>query len=433
MNARDHAFSQLVSAQLPGWHDAPAAQHRATESPTDPRDRALGDAITTVVTKNLLLLRHLMRHYAGRNLTSIDVGVQIIIAIGLAQLRFFTRVPASAAVDEAVEQAKRLRFGKAGGFVNALLRRATREPDAPLPKITDPEQYARVVLSTPPDLFNRLEKLMGVENAIKLCVKHNTEAPTLIRLADGVPLRHLQEPPAGNANVTFTPAHRAGFYVADGAIEKDYARWSLAGLAQVQDLTSALVVVASVVSSAKRVLDRCCGVGTKTLQLAAAAPGAEIVAMDSAAWRIERLNNSLSHRQITNVHTHVASMMSHVPDAGLFDYILIDAPCSNSGVIIRRPEARYRQDARALASLAELQQRILFDTIPHLAPGGTLVYSTCSIWDDENGDVISALCAANADLKVIELKTTKPSLSDDPTQHHDGGYRALLRREASTA
>lgn len=127
MNARDYALLQLDARPLPGW---PARQFRRlpreTAAPVDVRDRALGENILIGVVKNLLLLQHLIEHYSRRRLNQIDPPVQKILAVALYQLRFLSRIPASAAVDEAVEQVKRFGLGRAGGFVNAVLRSATR-------------------------------------------------------------------------------------------------------------------------------------------------------------------------------------------------------------------------------------------------------------------------------------------------------------------
>ena len=134
MSARDHALRELDTKRLPGWPAGTIRKSKASSAPpADARDLGLAENISAGVVKNLLLLQHLVQHYSGRNLKSVDVLVQKILAIGLYQLRFLSRIPASAAVDEAVEQARRFGQTRAAGFVNAILRKATREPSPPLP------------------------------------------------------------------------------------------------------------------------------------------------------------------------------------------------------------------------------------------------------------------------------------------------------------
>lgn len=424
MNARDLALDSICNSKLPGWTRAARKPAPGARGGVDTRDYALGESIAATVVRNQMLLRYLIKHYSGREHKNIDPLVQVVLAIGLAQLRFFDRIPASAAVDEAVEQTKRLKLGRASGFVNAVLRRAAREPDVALPPRDNTEQYVQIVLSHPLELFTRLTEVMGKENALKLCERHNQQAPTIVRTSDISAL--------AGSDVKVRSHSEPGMAVVENAREADFARWAAAGLAQVQDPTSAKVVRRMELNEGARALDRCCGLGTKTLQMAEMIGSTgTVVAMDPAEPRIKRLKESLAKRNLGWVHPHVAGMMSDfmTETDKPFNRVLIDAPCSNSGVLMRRPEARYRQDLRSLKSLQELQRRILLDTLPHIRQGGILVYSTCSIWHEENGDQIQWLCNQTPDFEVATLQTTLPSINDDATRHHDGGFVAVLKRK----
>ena len=127
MTARDLALFELDQRTLPGWAPEEMRAPRRSAA-TDPRDLALAEQILVGVIKNQLLLVHLIEQYSGRKRKSIDPLVQKILAVGLYQLHFLDRIPASAAVNEAVEQAKRFGRTKAAGFVNAILRKATAGP-----------------------------------------------------------------------------------------------------------------------------------------------------------------------------------------------------------------------------------------------------------------------------------------------------------------
>lgn len=429
MNARDEALWQLAQADLPGWTTPAASKYRPSQQNADPRDVDLAHAIYRTVVKNLGLLRHLVEHYAGRPINRIDPAVQMVLAIGIAQLRFFDRLPVYAVVDQAVNQTKRMKLGKAGGFVNAVLRRALREPAPKLPTNADPQDYARIVLSHPPEIFQRMVRVMGADKALDLAARHNAEPPLIVR---GMP-------PA-REGVTLTPHEKNGFTIVTGAGESLLAEWANAGLAQVQDPTSAMVVEQFDLGGAKLILDRCCGVGTKTLQLARAAPQATIVAMDTALFRVEALNLSIENAGLTNVQAvragevnqlrHMRVLQTPSGELAQFDRILIDVPCSNSGVLMRRPEARYRQSNAALASLRDLQRHILLDTLPALAPGGQLIYSTCSIWPEENEEQVQWLVQQVPGLRLVSTKVTLPSTSPEARVHHDGGFYAKLVKES---
>jgi 16S rRNA (cytosine967-C5)-methyltransferase len=427
MTSRDFALRELDEKRLPNWNPGAVRKGKAYAPPADPRDLALAENIVVGVVKNLLLLQYLTQHYSGRNLKSIDPVVKKILAIGLYQLRFLDRIPASAAVDEAVEQTRRFGQGRASGFVNAVLRKATRDPSPPLPGRDSPAEYARVVLSHPPELFQKLQTLLGSEDALRFGEHDQAEPPTIVRLGRDADPSAL----AGEA-VSVTAHEQSGMYVIDGAKRSHLADWAARGVAQVQDPTAASVVPHVGARPGERVLDRCAGLGTKTLQLRdAVGDTGRVVAMDPAQVRCRGLQRLLDERNIGNVAVRCSAWMADVTDAPAseFDRVLADVPCSNSGVLARRPEARYAQGAQSLRSLARLQDQILNDTAGAVKPGGTLVYSTCSVWPEENRQRVEAFLKQHPEYELAEDRLTLPSLDSAPTRYRDGGYWALLRRK----
>lgn len=422
MNTRDYALVRLIQSRLPGWSGPFRRQHHPPKGVPDARDRALGESIAIRVVKNWLFLRHAIRVYSQQDLQRIDPLVQMILSIGIAQLRLMDRIPPSAAVNEAVEQTKRLRLGKASGFVNAVLRRATREPDLKLPDRDNPQEYARLVLSCPPEVFQRMVHLMGVEKALALCEKNNEEAPLILRPFCDEWLDHV------DTRIRTQKHQINGSWVVTGASESDLRTWAERGLAQVQDPTASQVVPQLKLEPGHRALDRCAGVGTKTIQIAQiVGETGRVIAVDPSKIRIRKLNHLIQVRNLSWVRTHVTGMLDTLCVERPFDRILVDAPCSNSGVLIRRPEARYHQDERTLQSLIRLQRRILADTLDHLCSGGLLVYSTCSIWPDENESQVEWILRQTNRLELVDTRQVLPSLDPDPTRHHDGGFWAVFR------
>lgn len=424
---RDHALRELDAKRLPHWAVATLKSNSKSaiaHPPADPRDLALAENITVGVVKNLVLLQHLIQHYSGRSLRSIDAVVQKILAIGLYQLRFLDRVPTSAAVDQAVEQARRFGQSKATGFINAVLRKATRESNPPLPSRDRAAEYAHIVLSHPPDLFRKLEHLLGKDDALRFCEHDQSEPPTIVRAS----VETLIAPQA----TILAPHEAPGMYVVTGAKRSHLADFAARGLAQVQDPTAAAVAAHLNAQPGQALLDRCAGLGTKTLQLRELVGDAgRIIAIDPAEQRGQGLRHLLAQRKIENVTVHTAAWLADLKDSipNSFDAILADVPCSNSGVLARRPEARYAQTPAALASLAKLQDRILADSAPFLRPGGRLVYSTCSVWPEENRQRIDAFLQQHPDFELLHDQSTLPSFDEGPTRYHDGGYVAAMRRK----
>jgi 16S rRNA (cytosine967-C5)-methyltransferase len=233
--------------------------------------------------------------------------------------------------------------------------------------------------------------------------------------------------------VTITPHERLGMLVVQPTPHHLLRDWSENRIAQAQDATSAAVPLFCDVQPGMNVLDRCCGLGTKTLQLREQlGDTGSIVAIDPDPHRIGRLREIVAKQGFTNIHIvqcdRIQSTVDHIPPQG-FDRVLIDAPCSNSGVLARRSAARYFQSDATLACLEKLQFDILTDTAPAVAPRGLLIYSTCSVWPEENERMVERFLRAHPEFSQRKHLTTLPSFgTTDPTRYHDGGYVAVLKR-----
>ena len=428
MSARDVALFSLDRLNLPDWPRSGLASSRPSRR-NDPRDLDLAAQIENVTLKNLLRINDVVTHLAGRPLRKIDPIVRKIIGIGLAQILFLDRIPHSAAVDEAVKQARRFGKTSAAGFVNAILRRATRQPLPPVPdRDKEPREYARLALSHPPELFDRLVQLLGMDDAIRFCEHNNRRPPTILRLAAGTSIDALR-----GDGYTLTRHEQPGMVVIQPTPHELLGEWSKQGLAQAQDPTAASVVDECDVQPGQHVLDRCSGLGTKTIQLRERVGEAgSVVAIDPDERRIAGLSAIVKTREIANVHVVRGARVSDAQPAlpaGGFDRVLIDVPCSNSGVLARRSAARYFQAEDALASLRKLQLEILCDTAPVVRAGGLLIYSTCSIWREENESLVAEFLESHPDFQTLRARQTLPSFNiEDPAQYHDGGYVAVLRR-----
>jgi 16S rRNA (cytosine967-C5)-methyltransferase len=221
-------------------------------------------------------------------------------------------------------------------------------------------------------------------------------------------------------------------FVVEPAKAAVLADWAERGIAQAQDPASACVVGELAIEPGQQVLDRCCGMGTKTFQMQElVGPGGRVIAVDPSPSRCRALREMLRRRRIGNVSVRQIGMLADLPadDPGTFDRILIDVPCSNSGVLCRRPEARYAQSSQALSSLGKLQNRILDDTAPFLRAGGIMVYSTCSVWPEENQRRMAAFLGRHPQYRLVRELGALPSFDADATGYHDGGYWAVLTRD----
>ena len=429
---RDYALCRLDAEELPGFRANTLRAVKLYEQGA--RDADFSEQLYLGTVKHLLHLQWLIQHYSGRTLKQIDLPVQKVLALALYQIRFLHRVPHAIAVDEAVEQTRRFKLGKADAFVNAVLRKATREQPTGLPTEATPTDYAQHVLSMPADTFAQLAAAHGGFSALQISKHALVESPLLLRLFPGVTIDQLRSaaPPA----VKILGHTQPGFAVAEDARRNQIAEWHAAKLAQPQDPTAAEVVDHMQLEPGQSVLDRCCGVGTKTIQMASKLPGAmNIWAIDNAERRTTVLEESVAKLQLTGVRVHCSATIPTGGDTpSLFDRALLDVPCSNSGVLARRAEAKYRQSKVALGRLSELQTKLLADTLKRIRPGGILVYSTCSIWPQENEHVVQAVISEGQPrCELLEQRVTLPAGIDVaghvvPAQYRDGGYFAVIRR-----
>jgi len=400
------------------------------------RDARLAVAIHRTVLQRYLTLEYLLDQHLKKPLRTCEPMLAAILLSGAAQLVFMDKIPAHAAIDESVQLAKNILRAGAGKLANAVLRRvaddiAGHEPDTTYTPSCDtlpaasgiirlarpllPEdEHAQLAIATshPVDLIQHHASrgLSEAKPRIDLLnfLLHNLQtAPTIVHSPDA--------PPADCA----APHEQPGFYLWQGSHTQLVDFLGAAPGRWVQDPTAAAAAQAARDLPARRIVDFCAGRGTKSRQLKYLHPAAEVIATDPDAERFKQL-------ELVPDITAVAhdAIGQH---AGRADLLVLDVPCSNTGVLARRLEARYRFSAASLASVVDLQCEIFREAAGLLAPAGHVLYTTCSIEPEENQQQTERL-AAELDAKIIAQHTTLPGGSD--TTYHDGGYFALLQRPA---
>jgi 16S rRNA (cytosine967-C5)-methyltransferase len=192
---------------------------------------------------------------------------------------------------------------------------------------------------------------------------------------------------------------------------------------RVQDPAASLAVESTRGLSPQSIIDYCAGRGTKTRQLAALHPGAQVIASDPDPDRLADLRATALG--LPNVRALEPKEMGALPPRR-GDLLLLDVPCSNTGVLARRPEARYRFSNSSLRSVVALQRRIIDSALPLLRPGGHILYSTCSLEEEENRQQVRWLCTRHKAV-IVQETCSLPSPGSDDVSYHDGGYFALLR------
>jgi 16S rRNA (cytosine967-C5)-methyltransferase len=359
-----------------------AEQHPGLASLAD-RDRALVRKLVATVLRRIGSLRHMLNQFLESGFPKDAPRVESVLLIGTAQILFLD-VPDHAAVDLSVRlvQADR-RAAKYPGLINAVLRRVTRDGPELLKSLDV------VPLDTPPWLFERWRAHYGEESARAIAVAHGHEPPLDLTVKSDA--ESWAQRLRGRVMPTGTVRTDTGGLVSLLPGFSEAAWW-------VQDAAAALPARLLGDVAGKTVADLCAAPGGKTLQLAHA--GAKVTAVDRSANRLNRVRENL-----TRLGMHAEIVVADVTDwqAGPFDAVLVDAPCSSTGTIRRHPDVGWLKTEVDLTQLAGLQQRLLDRAVALTKPGGRIVYCVCSLEPEEGEQQIEALLAREPDIRRVPI------------------------------
>lgn len=396
--------------------DLPSALVRSRELLTDERDRALAADIVTGTLRWQRSLDHLIVHFARRPIDKLDLDVLTILRLSLYQVLHLTRVPASAAVDDAVSLARAARKTSATGFVNAVLRSTLRErhrlPLPPVPADSGDRAaalaYLGITHSHPDWLVSRWLDRYGFD-ACERWVRFNNETPQLALRANRLrATRDVVAQALADDGIATAPTP----FAADGLLvtEGNPLRRPLDGSFFVQDEASQLVPLTVAAQPGERVLDLCASPGGKTTALAAAMNDTgRLVACDVRTRRVDLLRDTVARSGAQCVEVAEIDPAAALPFDEPFQRVLVDAPCSGLGTIRRDPDIRWKRRDDELPALAAAQGALLDRAAAAVAPGGRLVYATCSSEPEENEEVIQAFLRRHTGFQLHDLRQDGPS------------------------
>ena len=427
------------------WADR-ALHAEAQRLGLDARERALAMRIAYGAVQRRATLDHVIERLAGRGTDQLEPAVLAALRLGLVQLLALDRVAAHAAVGEAVELAKRHSRGGAG-LVNAVLRRAVREAGPIVEALDDTDPAGAARRHSHPEWIVRLWwDALGPRRARSLLAADNEPAEAALRA------NALKERPAALLERLGLPG-RAGAAAGPPGIEEavlldvpfDAHGSPLWAEGAFMPQSRAAMAVAHLLAPrpGERVLDLCAAPGGKTTHLAALMEGTgTVVAVERHPGRAAALERTAARMGAANVEVRVADAAAF-DEPGAYDRVLVDPPCSDLGTLRSRPDARWRKTAGQPARLAALQGRILRAGAEALRPGGTLVYSTCTISPEENERVVQGFLAERPDFALDDLQADLPVWKHPSVDHclqtlpdrdgTDGFFIARLRRARAPA
>lgn len=383
--ARRTAFSVLQSVAAGAYASDVLRDHAQR---LNPRDAALASQIVYGCLRFQSQLDYLIQFYSKRRAPDLDSIVRIALRAGIFQLRYLDRIPAHAAVHDSVELVKQCKRA-AAGLTNAVLRKVTRDP------VKWPDEPT--ALSCPPWILDRWVNHFGSETARRIAEAALREPIAYIRVAPG------RDIPAG---VDAEPTGVAGCYRLKASFRADL---------RLHDIGSQAIVPLLDLRPGQSFLDLCAAPGNKTQQ-ALEMPFRLAIACDISEVRI---------REIPPICPRVVLDATQSLTFGIrFDRIFIDAPCSGTGTLGRNPEIKWRIKESDFARLGSRQLEIASRAVDALAPGGKLLYASCSLEREENEDVVSKLLSCYSGLQLEREMWRLPGRDEG-----DGFYAALLERE----
>jgi len=398
----------------------------------DTRDRALLEAICFGVLRHYRRYEYVLDSWMQRPLRERDAEVHCLLLAGLAQIDAL-QLSAHAAVGATAEAARALGRSAQVGLVNALLRRALREPwpqsDLPAVQLSHPDWLAAALAQAWPQQHQEILAANNSPAPMWLCVnpRQATREDYLARLqAAGI-----------DAVAPEQPVH--ALRLATPRAPDTLPGWS-EGACWVQDGAAQLAVEALAPAPGAAVLDACAAPGGKSAQLAAALDKhGSLLAVDIDARRLRRVGATLTRLRLTQPGIELLAGDATQPDliAGgrRFDAILLDAPCSATGIIRRQPDIKWNRRAEDIGALAQLQARLLDALWPRLAPGGRLLYATCSVLPEENARQVESFLARTPLARALPLgarfgRDSGPGRQRLPGEDGmDGFYYALIGRD----
>ncbi len=383
-------------------------------------DKSFINNLVLGVVERRLTLDYIIENASNRPIKKISTEALFPLRMGVYQILYMDKVPDSAAVNESVKLVKASKKPFLSGFVNGVLRGVLRAEDRYLPRECRTEKDLSVIYSCGEDIVCRLVKQYGfdiTENILKTSFKI---PPTVVKVNN---LKISDEDFAAlmsSLSVCATKADLPRMFFVKGLADISSNEAYKKGCFHIQDLSSASTAFFVGCKPGERIFDVCAAPGGKTFTMAEImGDRGEIIAGDKHPHRVKLIDDGRKRLGLSSIKPVVSDALSFDEKLGEFDRVLCDVPCSGIGVIARKPEIKYK-NSDDFCSLPDVQFEILKNASRYLKKGGTLVYSTCTLFKEENEQVIEKFLRYAPSFTLDSQKTVIPD------ENHDGFFMARL-------
>jgi 16S rRNA (cytosine967-C5)-methyltransferase len=384
----------------------------------DARDRRwTRELVYGSLRRRAVLDAHLQARVKG-GIGRIDADLLDLMRLGTYQLLMMGSVPAYAAIGQTVELTKRRHGIGASKLVNAVLRRLDRDREQlALPVIDDPVEALALEQSHPSWLLARWIARWGLDDARRLAIANNSEAPLVARPVHVVREQLEASLEESGVHVEDAPLLRDSLVLAGPIAALPELSAFRKGQFHLQDAASTLVTIYAAFPPDSLVADLAAAPGGKSIELSRTAR--QVLSSDLSFARLRRVKENIERMELENVVAYVAD--ARHPAVRNVDAVLLDAPCTGTGTFRRHPDARWRLKPSDLAVAASLQKALIRSAAETVKVGGLLVYSTCSLEPEENDAIVEAFLRDRPDWKL-----EPPAPGTVPASVIDGGYLRVL-------
>ena len=439
--AREVAMLTLTACEKQGaWSDGHLKQ-MLREQHLDSRDAALATRLCFGVLQNRMLLDWHLASFCNTPLNRLDLKVLCNLRIAAYQILFLDKIPASAAVNEAVNLTKKhCRNPRAAGMVNGILRAMLRQETLPAPEGKDVPETLSVRYSHPRWLVEEFVSVLGSDGTEALLAANNEQPPisAQVNTCKATAEQTMELLASEGVHALPHPWMKNCLILSEtGNLERLQAFRE--GLFYVQDCAARLAVTAARLQPGQRVLDCCAAPGGKSFATAIDMNNrGEVISCDIHPHKIKLLEAGCERLGLSVIHPMLQSASERREEwVNGFDTVITDVPCSGLGIIRKKPDIRYK-DPEPLKGLPAIQKKILDNCCGYVKPRGTLIYATCTLLRRENEEIVLAFLAEHPEFELEPLGLNviggdQPMLTFWPYIHHtDGFFVARLRKKEET-
>lgn len=419
MNARQVAVKVISEIERSGSYSNILSDKAIKDAELSKADAALASALVYGVLQRKITLDYVLAKAAGKNFKKTHPLVLAVLRVAAYQLLFMDKIPPSAAVNEAVKIVKASKQRFAQGFVNAVLRKLNTEKDSFLKAISECDDLG-VKYSCTNEFAKGLIADYGKETAEGF-LQASLKAPKLYCRINNFSIKDNLFDRLTEKGITVAEADIDGAFSMQGAGSVEGLTEFKNGEFFVQDLASQKAIAAFCIEAGMSVLDVCAAPGGKSFTAAQyCGENGKLVSCDLYEQRAGLIKKGAERLNIKNLLAFQNDATVFNPDFGTFHRVLCDVPCSGFGVIRRKPEIKYKSLSE-FDNLPEIQLQILETSVKYLNPKGQIMYSTCTVRQAENRNVIDAFLNKHAEFEIVSEKTLMPQ-----TDGTDGFYFCIL-------